>query len=74
MMLLLRHKRYNDVNNIIAICISYGDCEYIRCLEKIYFLVVINRAANICSYNKAQYNYNIIIVNEADKFIATSIQ
>ena len=25
----------------------------------IYCLVVINRAANVCSYNKAQYNYNI---------------
>ena len=40
----------------------------------IYCLVVIKRAANICSYNKAQYNYNINIVNEADKFIATGIQ
>ena len=40
----------------------------------IYCLVVIKRAGNICSYNKVQYNYNIIIVNEADKFMATSIQ
>ena len=65
MVLLLRHKRYNDVNNIIVICNSYGDCEYITCLE--------NNLLFSC-YNKAQYNYNIIIINEAEKFIATGIQ
>ena len=40
----------------------------------IYCLVLIKRAANICSYNEAQYNYNFVIVNEADKFIATGRQ